>query len=45
MEWMGPIRMQDVDVAQTTLVQIVFQLSDKGDIVLTLKEDINSLYV
>lgn len=45
MEWMGPVRAQDVDSAQANLVKIVFRLSNNGDILLTLKEDIGSLYI
>ena len=45
MEWMGPVRAQDVDAAQTNLVKIVFRLSNNGDILITLKEDIGSLYI
>ena len=44
MEWMGPVRAQDVDAAQANLVKIVFQLSNNGDILLTLKEDLENLY-
>lgn len=39
MEWMGPVRAQDVDAAQANLVKIVFRLSNNGDILLTLKGD------
>ena len=45
MEWMGPVRAQDVDVAQANLVKIVFRLSNNGDILITLKEDIGKLYI
>ena len=45
MEWMGPVRAQDVDAAQANLVKIVFRLSNNGDILLTLKEDIGKLYL
>ena len=45
MEWMGPVRAQDVDAAQANLVKIVFRLSNNGDILLTLKEDIGKLYI
>lgn len=45
MEWMGPVRTQDVDAAQANLVKIVFRLSNNGDILLTLKEDIGNLYL
>ncbi len=45
MEWMGPVRAQDVDAAQANLVKIVFRLSNNGDILLTLKEDIGNLYI
>ena len=45
MEWMGPIRAQDVDAAQANLVKIVFRLSNNGDILITLKEDMGSLYI
>ena len=44
MEWMGPVRAQDVDAAQTNLVKIVFRLSNNGDILLTLKEDLEKVY-
>ena len=44
MEWMGPVRTQDVDAAQANLIKIVFQLSNNGDILLTLKEDLENLY-
>ena len=45
MEWMGPVRAQDVDAAQANLVKIVFHLSNNGDILITLKEDIGKLYL
>ena len=45
MEWMGPVRAQDVDAAQANLVKIVFRLSNNGDILLTLKEDIGKMYL
>lgn len=45
MEWMGPVRAQDVDAAQANLVKIVFRLSNNGEILLTLKEDIKKLYI
>ena len=45
MEWMGPVRAQDVDAAQANLVKIVFRLSNNGDILITLKEDFGSLYI
>lgn len=45
MEWMGPVRAQDVDAAQANLVKIVFRLSNDGDILITLKEDIGKLYI
>ena len=45
MEWMGPVRAQDVDSAQANLVKIVFRLANNGDILLTLKEDIGKLYI
>ena len=45
MEWMGPVRAQDVDAAQANLVKIVFRLSNNGDILITLKEDIGKLYI
>lgn len=44
MEWMEPVRAQDVDAAQANLVKIVFRLSNNGDILLTLKEDYEKLY-
>ena len=44
MEWMGPVRTQDVEAAQANLVKIVFRLSNNGDILLTLKEDLEKLY-
>lgn len=44
MEWMGPVRAQDVDAAQANLVKIVFRLSNNGDILLTLKEDLEKMY-
>ena len=44
MEWMGPVRAQDVDAAQANLVKIVFRLSNNGDILLTLKEDFATMY-
>ena len=44
MEWMGPVRAQDVDAAQANLVKIVFRLSNTGDILLTLKEDLEKVY-
>lgn len=45
MEWMGPVRAQDVVEAQANLVKIVFRLSNNGYILLTLKEDIGKLYI
>ena len=42
---MGPVRAQDVDAAQANLVKIVFRLSNNGDILLTLKEDIGKMYL
>ena len=33
------------DAAQANLVKIVFRLSNDGDILLTLKEDIGKLYI
>lgn len=45
MEWMGPVRAQDVDAAQANLVKIVFRLSNNGDILLTLKEDYGKLCI
>ena len=39
MEWMGPVRTQDVEAAQASLVQIVFHLSNKGEILINLKDD------
>ena len=45
MEWMGPVRTQDVEAAQANLVKIVFRLSNNGDILLTMKEDIGKLYI
>ncbi len=45
MEWMGPVRAQDVDAAQANLVKIVFRLSNIGDILLTLKEDLEKVYI
>ena len=45
MEWMGPVRAQDVVAAQANLVKIVFRLSNNGDILITLKEDIGKLYL
>ena len=44
MEWMGPVRTQDVDAAQANLVKIVFRLSNNGDILLTLKKDFATMY-
>ena len=45
MEWMGPVRAQDVVAAQANLVKIVFRLSNNGDILITQKEDIGKLYI
>ena len=45
MEWMGPVRAQDVDASQANLVKIVFRLSNNGDILLTLKEDYGKLCI
>lgn len=45
MEWMGTVRAQDVVEAQANLVKIVFRLSNNGDILITLKEDIGNLYI
>ncbi len=45
MEWMGPVRTQDVDAAQASLVKIVFELSNKGEILLALKEDYGKLCI
>ncbi len=32
MEFMGPVRLEDVEAAQTKIVRTIFQLEDKGDI-------------
>ena len=45
MEWMGPVRTQDVEAAQASLVQIVFNLSNKGEILLSLKDDYGKLCI
>ena len=45
MEWMGPVRTQDVETAQASLVQIVFNLSNKGDILISLKDDYGKLCI
>ncbi len=45
MEWMGPVRAQDVDAAQAALVQIVFNLSNKGEILISLKDDYGKLCI
>ena len=45
MEWMGPVRTQDVEAAQASLVQIVFSLSKKGEILLSLKDDYGKLCI
>ena len=45
MEWMGPVRTQDVEAAQASLVQIVFSLSNKGEILLSLKDDYGKLCI
>lgn len=45
MEWMGRVRTQDVEAAQASLVQIVFNLSNKGDILLALKDDYGKLCI
>ena len=45
MEWMGPVREKDVNAAQANLVKIVFRLSNNGDILLTLKEDLEKMYI
>ena len=45
MEWMGPVRAQDVDAAQANLVKIVFQLSNNGDILISLKDDYGKLCI
>ncbi len=45
MEWMGPVRTQDVEAAQAALVKIVFELSNKGEILLALKEDYGKLCI
>ena len=45
MEWMGPVRTQDVDAAQANLVKIVFNLSNKGDILISLKDDYGKLCI
>ena len=35
MQSMGPVRLKDVDQAQTTMVQVAKDLAAKGEIVLT----------
>ena len=45
MEWMGRVRTQDVEAAQASLVQIVFSLSNKGEILLSLKDDYGKLCI
>ena len=45
MEWMGPVRSQDVDAAQAALVKIVFELSNKGEIPISLKDDYKKMCI
>ena len=45
MEWMGLVRTQDVEAAQASLVQIVFNLSNKGEILISLKDDYGKLCI
>ena len=45
MEWMGPVHTQDVEAAQASLVQIVFHLSNKGEILINLKDDYGKLCI
>lgn len=45
MEWMGPVRTQDVEAAQASLVKIVFELSNKGEILISLKDDYGKLCI
>ena len=42
---MSLVRAQNVDASQANLVKIVFRLSNNGDILLTMKEDIGALYI
>ena len=32
MEWMGPVRLSDVEECQTEILNIIFRLEDKGEI-------------
>ena len=34
MEFMGPVRLSDVEAAQANIVSIVFRLEESGDIVI-----------
>lgn len=45
MEWMGPVRTQDVEAAQASLVKIVFELSNKGEILISMKDDYGKLCI
>jgi flagellar motor switch protein FliG len=44
MEAMGPVRLKDVDNAQTKLVQLAKELSDKGEILLAGGKDDELVY-
>ena len=39
MEYMGPVRMKDVEEAQQKIVSIIRHLEDTGDIVISRGED------
>ena len=45
MEWMAPVRTQDIEAAQASLVQIVFNLSNKGEILISMKDDYGKLFI
>ena len=35
MEWMGPVRLSDVETCQAEILKIIFRLEDKGEIVIS----------
>ena len=35
MEWMGPVRLSDVEECQTEILKIIFRLEDKGEILIS----------
>ncbi len=35
MEWMGPVRLSDVETCQAEILKAIFSLEDKGEIVIS----------